>query len=139
MSAQAPAQRSAPTPEPTTQVQQRLDAQMSAAPMHSRQAGHPHPAAQPIWQGQPQPGYAYPAPQPARPTSGLAIATFVLGLLGFAILPVILGHIALGIIRRTGQSGTAFAIVGLVLGYLAIAGWVLVAALVGAGLVAFGG
>lgn len=53
-------------------------------------------------------------------TNGLAVASFVLGLCGLAILPVILGHIALGQIRRTGEGGSAFAIIGLVLGYLAI-------------------
>lgn len=62
-------------------------------------------------------------------TNGLAVAAFVLGLCGFAVLPVILGHIALGQIRRTGDGGSAFAIIGLVLGYLAI---VIYAALIAA-------
>ncbi len=53
-------------------------------------------------------------------TNGLAIAAFVLGLCGFALLPVILGHVALGQIRRTGDGGSVFAIIGLVLGYLEI-------------------
>lgn len=53
-------------------------------------------------------------------TNGLAIASFVLGLCGLAILPVILGHIALGQIRRSGDGGSSFAIIGVVLGYLAI-------------------
>lgn len=53
-------------------------------------------------------------------TNGLAIAAFVLGLCGFAVLPVVLGHIALGQIRRTGDGGSALAIIGLVLGYLEI-------------------
>jgi peptidyl-prolyl cis-trans isomerase B (cyclophilin B) len=55
-----------------------------------------------------------------RKTNGLAIASFVLALLGFAIIPVIFGHIALKQIRRDNDSGTGFAIVGLVLGYLEI-------------------
>ena len=59
---------------------------------------------------------------PASPrTNGLAIAAFVLGLCGFGILPVVFGHIALGQIRRTGDRGATLAIVGLVLGYLALA------------------
>lgn len=60
------------------------------------------------------------APNPPR-TNGLAIAALVLGLCGFGILPVVFGHIALGQIRRTGDRGAALAIVGLVLGYLALA------------------
>lgn len=55
-----------------------------------------------------------------RKTNGLAIASFILALLGLALIPVIFGHIALKQIRRTNDSGTGFAIVGLVLGYLEI-------------------
>jgi hypothetical protein len=58
-----------------------------------------------------------PAAAPA-PVNSLAVVAFVLSLLGFSLIPVILGHIALGQIRRRGESGTAFAVVGLVLGYL---------------------
>lgn len=68
----------------------------------------------------PHPHYYY-APVPPPRTNGLAVAAFVLGLCGFALLPVIFGHVALGQIRSRGESGTAFAIVGLVLGYLEIA------------------
>jgi len=74
---------------------------------------HPAPYPQPV------------APAPFRPpTNGLAIATLVLGILGFALLPVILGHVALGQIRRRGEAGTGLAIAGLVLGYLALAGYI---------------
>ncbi|MCD2497108.1 DUF4190 domain-containing protein [Microbacterium nymphoidis] len=58
-----------------------------------------------------------PAAAPA-PVNSLAAVAFVLSLLGFSLIPVILGHIALGQIRRRGESGTAFAVIGLVLGYL---------------------
>lgn len=68
--------------------------------------------------GVPQPMYLYPAPPPR--TNGLAIASFVLGLCGFALLPVILGHVALRQIRERGDSGSAFAIIGLVLGYVGV-------------------
>ena len=59
----------------------------------------------------------YPAPR----TNGLAIAAFVLSLCGFSLLPVILGHVSLGQIQRTGEGGRGFAIAGLVIGYLTIA------------------
>lgn len=64
---------------------------------------------------------------PARPqTSGLAIASLVLGICGFILgcltgLPaVICGHLALGKIKKAGGEleGKGFAIAGLVLGYV---------------------
>jgi hypothetical protein len=67
-----------------------------------------------------QPSYA-----PAPRTNGLAIASFVLGILGFAIIPVILGHISISQINKRGEGGKVFAIIGLVLGYLGILAWVL--------------
>ncbi len=75
-------------------------------------------------------GWAVPAPQPSG-TSGLAVAAFVLGLLGFvvitAILGVVLGAVALGHIRRSLQGGKTLAILGIVLG----GGWlVLLVALI---------
>ena len=68
---------------------------------------------------------------PAR-TNGLAIATLVLGLCGFALLPVILGHIALRQIRTSGEGGSALAVVGLVLGYLACAAYLIAGIVVAA-------
>jgi hypothetical protein len=76
-----------------------------------------------------------PAPPPAvparptfvrsSPTNGLAIASLVAGVfwmwwIGSAVA-VILGHIALGQIARSGQSGRGIAITGLVLGYFGLA------------------
>ena len=69
---------------------------------------------------------AYAAPK----TNGLAIAAFVLSLLGFALLPVIFGHIALGQIKRSGDTGTGFAIAGLIIGYLTVAAYVILALVV---------
>jgi Domain of unknown function (DUF4190)/Septum formation len=69
--------------------------------------------------GTPYGGYGSPYPQPGRPyspkTSGWAIASFVLGLLGGVILSVIFGVVALRRIKRLGQQGRGFAIAGLVL------------------------
>jgi len=76
-------------------------------------------------------GY-YPPVIPAPPTNGLAIGSMVCGIaeiftLGFAAIPaVILGHLARGQIKRTGERGDGMAIAGLVLGYLGLAGWLLV-------------
>jgi NhaP-type Na+/H+ and K+/H+ antiporter len=53
-------------------------------------------------------------------TNGMAIAGFVLGLLGFmgitAILGIVFGSVALSRIRRTAQEGKGLAIAGIVLG-----------------------
>ncbi|CAD5991436.1 DUF4190 domain-containing protein [Agreia sp. COWG] len=63
----------------------------------------------------------------ARPTNVLGVITLVLGVLGFAIVPVITGHIALNQIKRTGDEGRGITLAGLVLGYVGLAGYVLVA------------
>lgn len=82
------------------------------------------------------PAYApYPAVPMVPRTNGLAIASLITGLCGLAIVPVILGHMGLGQIRRTGESGTALAVIGLVLGYGMLALYaILVAAAVGGGI-----
>ncbi|TEU11346.1 MAG: DUF4190 domain-containing protein [Anaerolineales bacterium] len=82
-----------------------------------------------------------PAPPPAQqiivtspPTSGLATASLVFGILGWILLPllgnvlaVIFGHMAQSEINKSeGQlGGKGSATAGLVLGYLGLAGWVL--------------
>ena len=68
---------------------------------------------------------------PVRAVNGLAIASFVLGLLWFwwigSILAVVFGHIALREIRRRGQRGHGIAIAGAVLGWIGVATLVIVA------------
>jgi peptidyl-prolyl cis-trans isomerase B (cyclophilin B) len=72
--------------------------------------------------------------QPAPPTNGMSIGALVTGILGLAIVPVILGHIALSQIKRTGEQGRGMAIAGLVLGYVCIVAYVVLIV----GLVLFG-
>lgn len=65
-------------------------------------------------------------PRAAPRTNPLAIASLVLSLASFltavsAIGGVITGHIALHQIKRSGEGGTAMAIVGLVVGYVFVA------------------
>jgi len=77
-----------------------------------------------------QPGY-YQAMVPVTPTNGLAIGSLVCGILEFftfglaAVPAVILGYLARGQIRHTGERGDGMAIAGLILGWLAIGGWAL--------------
>ena len=83
----------------------------------------PGPLAQPVQHR--------PAVRP-EPTNGMAVASLVCGLLqvfslGITAIPaVILGHLARGQIRRTGERGDGMATAGLVLGWLGIAFFVLI-------------
>lgn len=83
--------------------------------------------------GQPAPGYyqpyqqpyGYPYPPP-RPTNGLAIAAMVVGIVGvcnpIGIIGLILGYVSRRQIRERGEQGDGFAITGIVLGWIAVAG-----------------
>ncbi|MCS5498008.1 DUF4190 domain-containing protein [Cnuibacter physcomitrellae] len=78
------------------------------------------------------PGYSMPAAAaqatvypPQRRTSLLAVLTLVFGILGFGVVPVVTGHIALSQLKRTGEDGRGLALAGLILGYVTLAGWVL--------------
>lgn len=62
----------------------------------------------------------------ARTTSGWAIASLVTGALGFAVLGVIFGIIALQKVGDYGQKGRGMAIVGIILSGV----WVAVAVVV---------
>ena len=78
-----------------------------------------------------------PAPEPipqapppvAAGTCGLAIASLICGIVGCipgaGIAAVVTGHMALGRIKISGQGGRGMAIVGLILGYLSIVGWII--------------
>lgn len=111
------------------------------SPPDAGTTGYPQGYQQDFQQGYAQPGYAqpgYPAygypVQPVPPTNGLALSALISGILGWTVLPliasvvaVVLGHMARGQIRRTGEQGSGMAVAGLVLGYLGIAACVAVA------------
>jgi hypothetical protein len=59
-------------------------------------------------------------------TNVLSIVSLVTSILGFAIVPIILGHISLGQITRTREQGRVMAIIGLVIGYLTLTGYLVV-------------
>jgi hypothetical protein len=96
----------------------------------------PVPVTQPV---PPVPRTFLPAPVP--PTNGKAIGSMICGGLTFftagltGIPAVILGHTARAEMQRTGERGEGLAMTGLVLGWLSVAGWLLVfTILVAAGL-----
>lgn len=79
----------------------------------------------PVPQAQPS-APVFVAPRAPR-TNGLAIASVILGLVWMwwmgSIVAIVLGHLALGQIARSGgrQTGRGLAVTGLVLGYLGLA------------------
>jgi Domain of unknown function (DUF4190)/DUF1707 SHOCT-like domain len=72
-------------------------------------------------------------PVPAGPpkTNSMAVASMICGVAEFftfgltSIPAVILGHIARGQIRQTGEAGSGLALTGLILGWLAVVLWLL--------------
>ncbi|WP_282700725.1 DUF1707 and DUF4190 domain-containing protein [Streptomyces sp. CC219B] len=68
-------------------------------------------------------------PVPRPRTNGKAVGSAVCGVLclvsfGFTAIPaVVLGHAARSEMARTGEGGDGFALLGLVLGWLSVAGW----------------
>lgn len=48
----------------------------------------------------------------------LAVTSLVLAILGFNIVAAVLGHIALGQIKKTNQPGKGMAIAGVVIGWI---------------------
>lgn len=56
-----------------------------------------------------------------RSTNGLAIASFILALVGGSVLAVILGHVAKAQIAARGEAGEGLATAGLIIGYASLA------------------
>jgi hypothetical protein len=85
-------------------------------------AGYGSPAGAASAPASPQ---TVPAPLPPR-TNVLGVITLVLGILGFGVVPIVTGHIALSQIKRTGEEGRGLTLAGLILGYVTAAGWLAV-------------
>ena len=67
---------------------------------------------------EPTPGYA--AVPAAQKTNVLAIVSLVVSILGFNVIAIILGAIALSQIKKTGENGRGLAIAGIVIGAISI-------------------
>ena len=105
---------------------------VSTAPAEAAYPPPPPPQASP-YAAYPTVGYGsgpMQTPMVVR-TNTLAVVTLVTAIVGIVGLPVILGHLALGAIKRTGERGYALAVIGLVLGYLEL---VLIMAFFGLGI-----
>jgi hypothetical protein len=98
----------------------------------------PYGDQQPVWQEQPRPQF-----QPAPPTNGLAIASLILSISAFIALPligsvggVVCGHMARAQLRRAqdGSQGDGLALAGLIVGWIGIAFYVGLIALIVIGL-----
>lgn len=126
-----PARQEDPVTDPTPQPGPAVPTPPPGVPLYGTP---PPPASGPPVYGTPPPAayapYAGP-PVHLRRTNGLAIAALVTGLFGFALIPVVLGHLGLRQTRRTGDAGAWMAVVGLVLGYVACALYLLVFAVFG--------
>jgi len=115
--------------ESEAEVEARLASQgMTASMITLAQEADPSPPAAP-----PVPPAVAPAvpasppphvPPAAAGTSGLAIASLVCSLMCISLVGVILGHLAMGEIRRSGNqlAGSGMATWGLWLGYLGLVG-----------------
>ncbi|EMY34945.1 peptidyl-prolyl cis-trans isomerase [Arthrobacter crystallopoietes BAB-32] len=71
-----------------------------------------------------QSGAGYPPAQPNR-TNPLAIASLISSFF-ISILGIVLGHIALSQIKRTGEGGRGLAIAGLIIGYVSLVAGILI-------------
>ncbi|MBH0098282.1 DUF4190 domain-containing protein [Salinibacterium sp. NSLL150] len=67
---------------------------------------------------EPTPYAASPAGAPVAKWNVLSIISLVTSVLGLSLVGIILGHISLSQIKKTGEQGNVLAIIGLVLGYL---------------------
>lgn len=97
--------------------------------------------------------YGYgPPPQRVVPTSGMAVASLILGLLGLSgvccwplvilsVIGVLCGHLALGETRSGVKAGNGLAVAGLIVSYLTVLPTVvlIIMAAMGAGISAFEG
>ena len=81
----------------------------------------PTPPAEPT----PAPAYAQQPYAVGPKTNVLAIISLIASIIGFSILGVIFGHIALVQIKQRHEGGNVLAIIGLILGYLGCLGWII--------------
>lgn len=120
-------------PDPNAPVDYPADAGLPPPVYPTPYPGVPGYPAAPTY---PAPGYYGAGYDPYRPmkppgTNGTAIAALVTSLVGLmccglpSIAGLILGIISMRETKRTGQDGYAIALIGTIIGGLAVVGWVL--------------
>jgi hypothetical protein len=120
-----PLEDSAPQPDPNQPVDYPADAALPP-PVYPP----PYPGAAPGYPGYYLGGYDPYRPMKPPGTNGKAIAALVTSLLGLlccglpSIAGLVLGVIGMRETKRTGQDGYAIALIGAIIGGLAVAGWV---------------
>jgi hypothetical protein len=57
---------------------------------------------------------------PPNPTNTMAIVSLVLSVVGFHVVGAILGHIALGQIKQSGEAGRGLALAGVIIGWVGL-------------------
>jgi hypothetical protein len=65
--------------------------------------------------------YPVAAAAETAPLNPLAMASLMTSVFGLGLVAVVLGHVALNLIKRNNERGGALAIVGMILGYLQLA------------------
>jgi len=97
-----------------------------------QQPQYQQPAYQQQYQQQPyqqQPQYQQQYVQqpyaPAPPTNLMSIFALISAFVLPFVVPIILGHISLSQIKRTGEGGRGMAIAALIIGYIEIAFWLI--------------
>lgn len=88
------------------------------------QSTPPVPAAPAGFQSQP------PLPAAQAPMNVLAVIAFITSLIGFGVIPIVLGIIGLGQINKKGERGRGFGIAGIVIGAVTVGGFIVLSVLV---------
>ena len=91
-------------------------------PAYAQQPGAPVPPAPPAGPGA---AYGQQAPGAPKKTNVLAIVAFISAFF-VSLLAIILGHISLSQIKKTGEGGRGLALAGTILGYVFSFGWIAV-------------
>ncbi len=71
-----------------------------------------------------------PTPAPVAPAAKwnvLSIVSLVTSIVGLSLVGIITGHISLSQIKKTGEQGNVLAIIGLILGYLGLVVFIIIA------------
>lgn len=110
--------------DPNLEQQPQVPAAPEAVTPPAPQYAPPAPPAPPAPQYAAPQQYAAPAAA-ATSTNVLSIIALISAFVLPFVVPVVLGHISLSQIKRTGEGGRGLALAAVIIGYVEIAAWVL--------------